>query len=183
MGPATAGRRCAWRPCLRTGSTRARTGPRPPLRPRLPAAQPQSGAGAGQPAAGGAAATAAIAGGSNSSAADTLAPVVSGFKASNKSFAVGRARTAIAAVLRGTTLRYSLSEAAKVTIKIQRARDGRATGELTRSARQGSNALKFSGRIGTRALKSGRYVAVLTAADAAGNRSTAKRVAFRVVTR
>src|SRR4051794_12046485 len=147
-----------------------------------PAEQPQSAADAGEPAAGGAAAS-AIAGSSNGSAADTLAPVVSGFKASNKSFAVGRARTALAAVLRGTTLRYSLSEAAKVTIKIQRARDGRAIGKLTRAARQGSNALKFSGRIGKRALKSGRYVAVLTATDAAGNRSAAKRVAFRVVTR
>jgi hypothetical protein len=31
-----------------------------------------------------------------------------------------------------------------------------------------------------RALKAGRYVAVLTATDAAGNRAAPKRVAFRV---
>jgi hypothetical protein len=115
-------------------------------------------------------------------AADTQPPVVSGFRTTKKTFAVGRARTAIAALAHGTTLRYSLSESAKVTITIRRARGAATVGKLTRRGANGANAVKFSGRIGKRALKPGRYVALLTATDASGNHSAAKRVAFRVVT-
>ena len=50
-----------------------------------------------------------------------------------------------------------------------------------RTGRKGANTLEFSGRIGRRALKRGRYRAVITATDAAGNRSAAKSVRFRVV--
>jgi hypothetical protein len=114
-------------------------------------------------------------------AADTQAPLVSGFAASNKTFAVGRARTAVSAVARGTKLRYSLSEAAKVTITIRRVGSRRSAGKLVRSAKAGANVVRFSGRIGSRALSPGRYRAVLVATDAAGNHSAAKRVTFRVV--
>jgi len=114
-------------------------------------------------------------------AADSQAPQISGFRSSRKVFAVGRARTAVAAIARGTTLRYTLSEAAKVTIKIQRDHTRRPAGKLTRSARNGANALKFSGRIGARALKPGRYTLVITAVDAAGNRSAANAVRVRVL--
>jgi hypothetical protein len=113
-------------------------------------------------------------------AADTQAPLITGLGLSNKTFAVGRASTAIAALARGTKLRYSLSEAAKVTVTIKRVR-GRTAGKLMRGGVKGANAIKFSGRIGKRALKPGRYQAVITAVDAAGNRSAAKRVNFRVV--
>jgi hypothetical protein len=41
--------------------------------------------------------------------------------------------------------------------------------------------VKFSGRIGRRALKRGRYRLVLRATDAAGNRSRLRRISFRVV--
>jgi hypothetical protein len=112
---------------------------------------------------------------------DTVAPVVSGFTASNRAFAVGSARSALAAFVRGTTLRYSVSEAARVTVTIRHARDGRVSGKLTRSAAKGRNAIQFSGRLGKRALRAGRYVAVLTATDAAGNRSAPKQIAFRIV--
>ena len=47
----------------------------------------------------------------------------------------------------------------------------------------GANALPFSGRIGRKALKPGSYRAVLVAVDAAGNRSAAKTIAFKVVKR
>jgi hypothetical protein len=151
-----------------------------------PADQPAGGS-AGQLPAGSASAASTTAasttagGGASAAPADTVAPVISGLKTTNKAFAVGRARTALAAVMRGTSLRYSLSEAAKVTVTIRRVRDGRVVGKLTRTGAKGSNAVKFSGRMGRCALRSGRYLAVLTATDAAGNRSAAKRVGFRVV--
>jgi hypothetical protein len=122
-----------------------------------------------------------VQGASTTGTADTQAPLITGFRSSNRTFAVGRALTAISAVAHGTKLRYTLSEAAKVTVKIQRVSTRRVVGKLTRSGAKGANTIKFSGRIGKKALKAGRYRAVLTATDAAGNRSSASRVSFRVV--
>jgi hypothetical protein len=117
-------------------------------------------------------------------ARDTLAPALSGLRFSHKVFAVGRARTAIAArTARGTRLTYTLSESAKVVVKIQRVGAKRAAGKLTRTARSGRNTVAFSGRIGAKALKAGRYRALITATDASGNRSAAKSVSFRIVKR
>ena len=65
-------------------------------------------------------------------------------------------------------------------MKIKR-RNGRSAGKLVRTGKKGANRLKFSGRIGRRALKRGRYRAVITATDAAGNRSAPRRVKFRIV--
>ncbi len=139
--------------------------------------------------------------------ADREAPLVSSFFSSNRLFAVGRAGTAMsAAAARGTRFRYKLSESARVTIAIQRALPGRkrhgscvrpslqlrqakrctryrTIGRLTRTAKQGSNSIKFTGRLGSRALRPGRYRAVARATDAAGNRSAPKRARFRIVHR
>ena len=111
---------------------------------------------------------------------DTQPPLITGFRTTNKVFAVGRARTAISARVRGTRFRYTLSENAKVTVNILR-RNGKSAGKLTRSGKKGANTLKFSGRIGRKALKHGGYGAVITATDAAGNRSAPRSVKFRVV--
>jgi hypothetical protein len=104
----------------------------------------------------------------------------------------------------GTTFRFRLSEAARVVFAIERAQPGRrskgrcvkpkrsnrgkprctrfvATGRFAVAARAGANAKKFSGRIGRRALKPGRYRVTMTATDAAGNESAPKRLNFRVV--
>jgi hypothetical protein len=43
--------------------------------------------------------------------------------------------------------------------------------------------VKFTGRIGRRALRLGRYRAAFTARDAAGNAGPSRRVRFRVVRR
>ena len=110
-------------------------------------------------------------------------------------------------VRRGTTFRYQLSEPARVVFTIQRARSGRRVGgrcrartkanrrrrKCTRFVRVGRFAQqatttgtitkRFSGRIGRRSLKPGRHRAVLVATDAAGNKSTAKRLRFRIVRR
>jgi hypothetical protein len=55
-------------------------------------------------------------------------------------------------------------------------------GALTRrNLAAGRDRIGFSGRIGRRALRPGRYRATLTATDLAGNRSRAHQVSFRVV--
>jgi hypothetical protein len=89
-------------------------------------------------------------------------------------------------VARGTHFRFWLSEEADVRIEIQRRLPGsharyRKLGTLRRHVTAGSRSVRFNGRLGGRALRAGRYRAVLTATDAARNRSGAYRVAFRVV--
>ena len=123
-------------------------------------------------------------------AVDTEVPLLSGFASTRKVFAVGSVRTAISAsAAHRTRFRYTLSEPARVTITIQRALAGsrkgryRTVGRLTRNARQGSNSTAFSGRIGKRALRPGRYRAVARATDAAGNRSAPRRAGFRIAAR
>jgi uncharacterized delta-60 repeat protein len=60
----------------------------------------------------------------------------------------------------------------------------RRVGTLTRSAQgPGKVTTPFSGRIGRRALKPGRYRATLQATDAASNASKARRLTFTVVKR
>jgi hypothetical protein len=113
-------------------------------------------------------------------AGDTQPPLITGFRTTKKAFAVGRARTARTAGVRGTRFRYTLSEDAKVTVRIVR-RSGKSAGKLVRTARKGANTIRFSGRIGRRALKRGRYRAVMIATDASGNPSAPRRVNFRVV--
>jgi hypothetical protein len=72
-----------------------------------------------------------------------------------------------------------------VTLRIQRARAGRyrTLGTLRQSAAQGTNRIRFSGRIHRRGLRPGRYRAVIRAADAAGNRSVSRVTRFRVARR
>jgi hypothetical protein len=45
----------------------------------------------------------------------------------------------------------------------------------------GANAVPFSGRIGKKALKPASYRLSMVATDAAGNKSSAKTIAFKVV--
>jgi glucose/arabinose dehydrogenase len=119
-------------------------------------------------------------------------------------FAVGSGRTALSAVRRGTSFRYSLSEAATVQIRIQRKLPGRrvgsrcrapsrsnrarprctrlrSVGTLTRRAGVGANKTSFTGRLGSRALAAGGYRAVLAATDADGNPARTRTLDFTVV--
>lgn len=116
---------------------------------------------------------------------DTAAPVVGAFRASPSVFAIARARTPLAArVPRGTRFRYTLSEQGGVTVKIQRVLRGggyRTLGRLTRKAASGANSIRFTGRLGKRALRPGRYRVVLTGVDLAGHRSAPRRTRFRIV--
>ena len=141
---------------------------------------------------------------------DDLAPAVLSFGMTHRVFAVQAASAAVAGRRRrpprGTVFRFSLTEAASARIEIQRARPGRRSrgrcrkpsarlrarrrctrwvrvGALGRQAAAGGTRVPFSGRLRRRALRLGRYRAVLVATDAAGNRSRARRVGFRVVRR
>jgi hypothetical protein len=146
-------------------------------------------------------------------AADTVAPGVSGASI-GKVFAVTGKPTAITArkrkrkIRRGTTIKYTLSEAATVSLRIDRRLKGRRirrgkkrvcvkptrknrkkrrctrlkrAGTLTRKSKAGKNSVKFTGRIGRKALKRGSYQLTIVATDAAGNKSKAKRLRFRIV--
>jgi hypothetical protein len=138
--------------------------------------------------------------GGSSATVDAIAPVLSGLTVTNRAFAVGRAPTALVAarrraVRRGTTFRFALTEAGTVRLAIQRRvvrRCGKprkrkrcvrfvGVGTLTRGGVAGTNRVPFSGRLGTKALRPGRYRAVIVAADTAGNRSAKAKAAFRVL--
>ena len=113
----------------------------------------------------------------------------------NRVFAIKRPRAASVASVaakakRGTTFRWTLSEPAKTTIAIQkRVRRGkkvswRSVGALTRkAAKAGANKKAFSGYLGKRALKPGRYRARFRAVDAAKNTGRGPTLKFRVVRR
>jgi hypothetical protein len=118
----------------------------------------------------------------------------------NKTFGVSSAPTAVAAkAKRGTSFMFTLKAPAKVTIAITKLAPGvkrgkrcvaagakphakhctRAVkaGTLTRShLHNGPNVIAFSGRIGKRALKPGKYAATINAANAKGK---SKPVALR----
>jgi hypothetical protein len=138
---------------------------------------------------------------------DVTAPVLSKLSLSRKRFAVGKGRTAVKARKSptGTKIRFTLSEAATVKLTFQARKRGFKKGRrcvakrpkgkkrprrcarfvgkraLTRKLKAGKNSVTFSGRIGKKALRAGRYRVLVQATDAARNRSKAKALAFRVV--
>jgi nitrous oxidase accessory protein NosD len=141
---------------------------------------------------------------------DTIAPVFLSVKLSPATFAVNRAGVAetltSARAKKGTKFTYALSEPARVVFTIDSKQKGRRVGSkckkptrtnrkrraCTRYVRVGSfgqdgvagvNTKSFSGKIGRKSLKPGKYRASLRARDAAGNRSAIKRLSFKVVRR
>lgn len=57
-------------------------------------------------------------------------------------------------------------------------------GTLTRTkTHEGANRVKFTGRLGRKALKVGAYRVVARASDAAGNRSKTRGAKFKIVRR
>lgn len=156
--------------------------------------------GAGPPGGGGGAVN-------NSSGAvrDRIAPLISGFGASNKKFAVvGVKAKKKKATKRGTSLRFTLSEAAKASIRIEKLAPGRRVGKscltptkarakkpkctryvlkgtLTKNATRGAQTVAFNGKLGGRALAAGSYRATVAARDAAGNTSKTGSVGFKII--
>jgi Ca2+-binding RTX toxin-like protein len=163
----------------------------------------------GVAAPGAAAGPAGAAGAAPAAPADGVAPAFTANPlADPRTFEVDRAgaaeRPVSTTARKGTTFRYSLSEAATVTFAIQRKTSGRRVrgrcrkrtranarnrkcnlfkrvGAFRAPATAGRNGKRFSGRIGNRTLRPAGYRALLVATDAAGNRSRQATVAFKVV--
>jgi len=162
---------------------------------------------AAPPAPGGSGCTPTCPGGA---AADKTAPVITGFKVTNARFRVSSKPTATSAKAtkrapKGTTFKLTLSETATVRLAIARLVKGYRSGKrcvakkprkgkirrctravakgalIRRNRAKGPVKIPFTGRIGTRALKPGRYRTTATATDAAKNRSKAHKLTFRVV--
>jgi plastocyanin len=83
---------------------------------------------------------------------------------------------------RPAELRYTLDEPARITLDVMAPRRGpdRLVGTRRFSGHIGWNAWRFRGVLRHRRLPPGRYVALLVAADAAGNRTGDVRLPFRV---
>ena len=89
---------------------------------------------------------------------------------------------------RGTTISFRLSNTATVTFRVERAQGRSAryrtmAGSLVHRSTAGDNKLRFTGRLGTKALQPGRYRLQAVAKDTAGRVSEARRVVFTVVRR
>jgi hypothetical protein len=116
---------------------------------------------------------------------DRTAPVLSRASLSRKSFRVGKARTALiaaAGAAPGTVLRFSSSEAGKLSIAIVKAKKGaKPIATLTRSIAAGRGKVPLSGRIGSKPLRPGRYRLTLSARDAAGNASAPVALPFTIL--
>jgi hypothetical protein len=129
----------------------------------------------------------------------------------NTVFAVGAQPTPIDGLTgaathpKGTAFTFQLDQPAQLAVAIQRRGQGRlrggkckprthknrkrkrcalyrTAGTLHRSGHPGHNSIAFSGRIGKKALKPGRYRARITATTA-GGRTAPKTLAFRIVKR
>ena len=140
---------------------------------------------------------------------DRTAPRITGLRMVPARFARGRLLPRVSRRARvGSSIRFRLSEAARVTLSYERILPGRRVGRRclapTRrrrarrrcsrfvavrrrsslSARSGARRIRFQGRLTRRsALKPGRYRLTLVAQDAAGNRSRATRANFTLLAR
>jgi hypothetical protein len=132
-------------------------------------------------------------------------PVLSRVSMTRTRFAVAAFATPVAAlrIPRGSAFRYTLSVAASVRLRISAVLPGRRSGRrclppsrrlmhnrrctrlalkrtLRRHGHAGRNTVRFSGKIGTRALKPGRYQARITATAESGA-STPRTLRFTIV--
>jgi PKD repeat protein len=137
---------------------------------------------------------------------DTVAPALSKVSMSPSTFAVASGSTATTAKRhRGTRIRFTVSEAAKIVATFDRKKPGVRSGKrcvakshkhrhgkactryvragtLTRTSEPaGADSIAFTGRLGKHRLARGRYRMRLRATDAAGNRSSEKTATFHVV--
>jgi DNA-binding beta-propeller fold protein YncE len=97
---------------------------------------------------------------------------------------VAKAPTPVAEVPKGGSFTYTLDAPARVEIAIARHRKKhpRTVGTLVRAGQAGTNTVPFTGRIGRKALRPGRYDATMTATNAAGA-SSPRTASFRIVRR
>jgi PKD domain len=110
------------------------------------------------------------------------APVLSGLRLAPSRFRPAR-RSRAARRRGGTQIRFALSEAARVELKVQRRRHGRwvRAGRFALKGAAGANRRRWSGRLRRRPLPPGRYRLVARARDNAGQRSAPARARFRIL--
>jgi PKD domain len=134
-------------------------------------------------------------------------PTVTGVRLTPSRFRVAKAATAVTAkrARRGTRIRFTLAAQAAVKIAFQRRTAGRRSkgrcvkptrrlrrakrckryvgeGRLTRAnVAAGPVSIRFSGRVGRRALRRGRHRVVVRAATASGAKATGKPARFSIV--
>jgi len=137
---------------------------------------------------------------------DTTSPLLSALSLSRTRFRAASSGPSIATAT-GATVSYTLSEAAVVKFRIERALPGRRVrghcvkpsrsnraakrctryealkGSITHTGSANSNRFVLKGRVGGRSLNPGSYRLVGVATDPAGNTSTPKRSGFRIVRR
>jgi polysaccharide biosynthesis protein PslG len=112
--------------------------------------------------------------------ADTVPPGLRRLALAPRSFRPGRGRAG------GAVLSLSLSEPARLILRVERASRGsharwiRLRGRIERSGHAGTNRLRFRGRLAGRRLPPGRYRLLVVGLDAAGNRSRAATASFRI---
>jgi hypothetical protein len=140
---------------------------------------------------------------------DLVGPGISSVAVDPSRFAVdprGAREVSAAAVAKGTTIRYTLSEAARVLFTVDNKATGRLvggtcrrttrrnrkrrkcslltrTGSFAKDSGQGANIKRFSGKIGSTTLRPGGYQLTLDATDGAGNRGQPVTTTFTVVRR
>jgi hypothetical protein len=138
---------------------------------------------------------------------DTLAPVLTRLSVRPRRFAVARRGVTVRRrTARSTTIRWRLSESARVTLRVDRVRRGYrrgsrcvarrpasrrprrcdrfvSVGSIVRAGSAGPNALRWRGHLNKRALAPGEHRITAIARDAAGNRSRARRARVRVLSR
>jgi hypothetical protein len=137
---------------------------------------------------------------------DETAPALTALKLSPRSFRSLRSGDSVVAsrkrAARGTTVRFTLSEAASIGFTVERLTKGRRAGTKCKAKRRrgkrctiakalpggftvagvsGANSFKFSGRLSGRKLKPGNYQLVAAPTDAVGNAGTPVRTRFKIV--
>lgn len=139
-------------------------------------------------------------------ARDTVKPVLSALRLLPPSFRAARSGSSVV-TRRGSRVSFRLSEDATVRFTVERAVSGRRVGgrcvtstparrhakrctryivvrgSFGRAGHAGSNAFRFSGRIGGRTLRAGHYRLRARATDPAGNPSALKRSGFSILGR
>lgn len=84
----------------------------------------------------------------------------------------------------GTSITWLMDEPATVRLSIRRVMAAQRLMPVTtqtRHAQTGENAIRFSGRVGRRPLKAGRYRAAISARAVDGRRSATATLTFRIV--
>ncbi len=133
---------------------------------------------------------------------DTKPPKLTGLKLTPSVFAAQSAKGAAsrkrARPHRGSTISFTASEGATVRFDVftrpaaakraagkkqPKKRKPRRLGSLKRRATSGRNRVPFTGAVGGRTLKPGRYTLKATATDAAGNVSRVATATFQIVSR